>query len=172
MKKISAPLSFAIIGVLAIIAITAVLMFSQKLEVKPLTISTPTQTPVAQNSPAESPNIETAGWQGTFSIAGYGQSAVLEQVNSSNVKLIVIGPDVRPNEPTCSFTGTGTINSDTLTINLDNSQYPSQPDAKIIAKLSVDRKQLTIEANSFDNRFALMRFCYGGGTIGGTYIRE
>jgi len=129
-------------------------------------------TQKAINQPQiQSQTNQTAGWQGTFSMDGYDQKAVLEKVDSSSVKLTVTGPDVRPNEPACSFTGIGTIVSNFLTINLDNSQY-EQKDAKIIAKLSSDKKQLTIDANSSDNKIALMRFCYGGGSIGGTYIRK
>ena len=55
---------------------------------------------------------------------------------------------------------------------LDNSKYPDQKNAKIIATLSADKNSIDIEANSFDNRFALMRFCYGGGSIVGVYIKN
>ena len=111
---------------------------------------------------------QTVGWSGAF-YRDDGQYVILQDLGQSNVKLSVIGPDVRPNEPTCQFTGTGHVNSNTLTINLDNSNYPDQKDAKIIAELSADKNQISINANSFENRFALMRFCYGGGSIVGTY---
>jgi len=99
---------------------------------------------------------------------GKGYYQTLSLTNTANNEFDVAVTFKAATKKGCEFKGKGVLVNNRIEVNLKDSN----PDLKAIMTISFDGKTATVSTSKFNERYDLMYFCGGGGTLGGDYNRE
>lgn len=97
---------------------------------------------------------------------GYYQTLTLTHIANNEFEVAVTFKAAT--QKGCEFKGKGNLVNNRIEVNLKDSN----PDLKAIMAISFKDKIATVSTSKFNERYDLMYFCGGGGTLGGDYKRE
>lgn len=98
---------------------------------------------------------------------GYSQTLSI-QPKGSGYEVVFSASKVK-NRENCRFSGIGTIKNDTLWVDISNEKDKKVP---MYIAPSHDNLGVDIFTPNFDERFYMMRYCGGGSSLAGVYIKN
>ncbi len=98
---------------------------------------------------------------------GYTQTLSI-QPKGSDYEIVFSASKVK-NRENCRFSGMGSIKNDTLWVNISNEK-----DKEVLIYIAPSHDNLGVEVftPNFENRFYMMRYCSGGSSLAGKYIKN
>lgn len=99
---------------------------------------------------------------------GKGYYQTLTLTNTANNEFDVAVTFKAATQKGCEFKGKGVLVNNRIEINLKDSN----PDLKAVMTISFEDKIATVSTSKFNERYDLMYFCGGGGTLGGDYLKK
>ncbi|PID68607.1 MAG: hypothetical protein CR968_01265, partial [Flavobacteriia bacterium] len=98
---------------------------------------------------------------------GYTQTLSIQP--KANAYDIVFSASKVKNRENCHFTGVGQVKNDTLWVNISNEK-----DKEVLMYIAPSHDNIGVEVftPNFDERFYMMRYCGGGSSLAGKYIKN
>ncbi len=106
--------------------------------------------------------------QGDTDKGAYGQNLVIAPAANGNVSVSITQTGGKGKG--CDFRGEGRIVNDQIEVKL-KTQHPGL-DAVMVIRPLPEGNGLNVFSSKFDQRYDLMYFCGGGGTLAGDYVRQ
>ncbi|MCG8220938.1 copper resistance protein NlpE N-terminal domain-containing protein [Tenacibaculum finnmarkense genomovar finnmarkense] len=98
----------------------------------------------------------------------YTQTLSIQEKEKSNYEIIFSASKVK-NRENCRFSNIGYVKNDTLWVNISNEK-----DKEVLMYIAPSHDNLGVEVftPNFEDRFYMMRYCGGGGSLAGKYLKN